>query len=182
MKKIKNKAFLDTNFFINMIDPSKPFHKNANDYFEVFLVNQVELYTSTIVIAEYCVKGSIEDLPLENIKLMSFDYKSSIETGKIAKFIFQNKKTLDLNQRNIIPNDTKLISQANVLNVDCFVSNDTGCEKIHSLLKRNNEIDFEFFNISQTCSQYFGALPNIPIKDLILDDFFNCLKKSKKIF
>lgn len=180
MIKMKNKAFLDTNFLINLIDPNKPFHKNANDYFEAFLVNQVELHTSTIVIAEYCVMGDIDDLPIENIKVHSFDFRTSLETGKIAKFIFKNKGSLNLGSRLIIPNDTKIITQANILNVDCFISNDTELRKIFNLLKSNNLVNFEFFNIDTSFNESFGFLPDVPVKDLGLDDFFNSLRKSKK--
>ncbi|MEK7432066.1 MAG: type II toxin-antitoxin system VapC family toxin [Cyanobacteriota bacterium] len=177
---MKNKAFLDTNFFINMIDPSKPYHKNANDYFEAFLLNQIELYTSTIVIAEYCVKGEVTELPLKYLKIMSFDYPSAITTGKIAKFIFDNKANLNLATRKIIPNDTKLLSQAENLNIDCFISNDNDCHRMHNLLRKNNLIHYEYFDIAVQCNINFGFLPNISTKDVVLDEFFKLLKKTNK--
>ncbi len=74
---VNYKSFLDTNFFVSLIDSNRLYHKNANDYFESFLINNIQLYTSSIVIAEFCVKQDISLLPLKNLKIMSFDLRDA---------------------------------------------------------------------------------------------------------
>jgi len=65
---------------------------------------------STISIAEYCVGGDIHELPLKNLQVVPFNIDHAKRTGEFAKFIFQHKGNLNLKQRNIIPNNTKLFA------------------------------------------------------------------------
>ena len=52
-----NSVLLDTSFLIRFLKSDDPLHRNTIDYFNYFIENKIILKTSTIAIAEYCVKG-----------------------------------------------------------------------------------------------------------------------------
>ncbi|MET4083309.1 putative nucleic acid-binding protein [Pedobacter sp. UYP30] len=64
---MKLSVFLDTSFFVRLLNDEDPLHGNAKDYFRYFLENEIVLKVSTISIAEYCVRGKIDELPLRHI-------------------------------------------------------------------------------------------------------------------
>lgn len=175
MNKVTHKAFLDTNFLISLLDSKHMHNKNANDYFEVFLRNGVQLYTSTIAVAEYCVKGQVTDLPLRNLKVMAFDLRDAVETGKFRKLILENKGQLLHLDKKTIPDDTKLLAQAENLGVDCFVSADVGCNKAYTFLKKQNLVYYHFFDLNVQCSTNLGFIPNMPVEEINANDFFHSL-------
>ena len=86
--------------------------KNADGYFRYFLQNEIDMLISTISIAEYCIGGDIHELPLKNLQIVPFNLNHAQRTGEFAKIAFQAKSagTLQLNERKIIPNDTKLFA------------------------------------------------------------------------
>ena len=180
MIKSNNKAFLDANFFINLINSNNAFHKNANDYFEIFLRNAIDLYTSTICIAEYCVKGKVTDLPLRYIKVMSFDLKDAVKTGETARILFENKKTLDISERNIIPNDTKILTQAENLGVNCFVTADIRLKSIFKFLSSEDLIYSHLLDITVDANTNFGFLPNIESSTIFDENLFKNFQRPKK--
>ena len=105
-------VLLDTSFFLRFLNDESPLYKNADDYFRYFIQHEITMMISTISIAEYCVGGDIHELPLKNLQIVPFNLDHSKRTGEFAKIAFQNKGKLKLNERNIIPNDTKLFAQA----------------------------------------------------------------------
>ena len=114
-----NSVLLDTSFFIRLLNDEDPLHKNAKGYFRYFLENDTVLKVSTISIAEYCVKGKIEDLPLNNLQIIPFNLDHAKKTGEFAEIIFEeNKKAVEkLKPRAIIPNDSKLFAQADSIKI-----------------------------------------------------------------
>lgn len=89
-------VLLDTSFCIRLGRPSDPLHQNALDYFQYFLENKVELYLSSIVIAEYSVKGDIADLPLKTMKIIPFDYFDGKTAGEFHSILLNlNKQQSD---------------------------------------------------------------------------------------
>ncbi len=85
---MKRSVLLDTSFFIRLLNDEDPLHLNAVGYFKYFLENEIALKVSTISIAEYCVLGALEDLPLKNIQILPFNLKDAEKTGEFAKIIF----------------------------------------------------------------------------------------------
>lgn len=81
-------VLLDTSFFIRLLNDEDPLHQNAKDYFRYFLENDIILKVSTISIAEYCVGGSLDELPLMNIQILPFNLDHAKRTGEFAKAIF----------------------------------------------------------------------------------------------
>lgn len=131
-----NSVLLDTSFFIRFLNDEDPLFKNAMEYYKYFISKEIKMFISTISIAEYCTGGTIDELPLRNLAILPFNLNHSIKTGEIAKLVFTNKGRLKLKERNIIPNDSKLFSQADVeANIIYYLSSDSESFKIYNLLK-----------------------------------------------
>jgi hypothetical protein len=149
----------DTSFLIRLLDKNSSLHSSARSYFKYFTENDYNLIVSTIAIAEYCVGGDVHELPLRNLQILPFNLDHSKRTGEFAKIIFQNKGTLKLSERNIIPNDTKLFAQA-----DCektivyFLSSDTESFKIYNLLRQKVNPQFQFLDLKIPYNQVFSIL------------------------
>lgn len=153
-------VLLDTSFFIRFLNDEDPLFKNAMEYYKYFLQKEIKMLISTISIAEYCTGGSIDELPLKNLAILPFNLNHSIKTGEIAKVVFTKKGTLKLNERNIIPNDSKLFSQADIeQSIAYYLSSDTKSIKIYNLLKDENQpLRFNFIDLNIPPNEFFGYL------------------------
>lgn len=61
-----NAVLLDTSFFCRFLNEDDKLFKNADGYFRYFIQNEIIMMISTISVAEYCVVGDIQELPLRN--------------------------------------------------------------------------------------------------------------------
>src|SRR5690606_15896243 len=119
------------------------------------------LKVSTISIAEYCVLGKLEDLPLKNIQILPFNLKDAERTGEFAKIIFTESKISieNLSPRAIIPNDSKLFAQADLDNsISHFVTSDVRSKNTLALLKKGIIPKFDIIRIDIPYSETFGIL------------------------
>lgn len=158
---MKHSVLLDTSFFIRLLNDEDPLHKNAVGYFKYFLENDIVLKVSTISIAEYCVLGNLEDLPLKNIQIVPFNLKEAEKTGQFAKIIFNENKVSSekLSPRAIIPNDSKLFAQADLDNsITHFVTSDVRSKTTLALLKKGATPKFEIISIDIPFTETFGIL------------------------
>ena len=156
-----NSVLLDTSFFIRLLNDEDPLHLNAKGYFKYFLENEIILKVSTITIAEYCVKGTLEDLPLKNIQIMPFNLDQAQRTGEFARIIFNESKSIEekITPRAIIPNDSKLFSQADLDDtITHFVTSDSRSKRTYSILKKSTQTRFDIMDISIPYHQTFGIL------------------------
>jgi predicted nucleic acid-binding protein len=152
---------LDTSFFIRLLNDEDTLHSNAVGYFKYFLENEINLKVSTISIAEYCVLGKLEDLPLKNIQILPFNLKDAERTGEFAKIIFnENKISIDkLSPRAIIPNDSKLFAQSDLDNtISHFVTSDVRSKSTLALLRNGITPKFKIISIDIPYSETFGIL------------------------
>ncbi len=85
---MKDKVLLDTSFFIRLLNDEDPLHENALEYFKYFLQQKFPLVISTISIAEYCVRGSLDELPLKNLQIIPFNINHAKKTGVFANILF----------------------------------------------------------------------------------------------
>ncbi|MDR2841190.1 MAG: hypothetical protein LBV75_08060 [Paludibacter sp.] len=150
-------VLLDTSFFIRFLNKNDLLFQNADNYFRYFIENNIEMLISTISIAEFCIVGSIDELPLKNLQIVPFNLIHAQKTGLFAKIVFQNKNKLKLNERNIIPNDTKLFAQADI-RTDYYLSSDTESLKIYNLLKKETGINFQFIDLQTPVNETFSLL------------------------
>lgn len=152
-------VLLDTSFFLRFLNDQDPLFKNADGYFRYFINEGIAMVISTISIAEYCVGGNLNELPLKNLKILPFNLDHSKRTGEFAKIVFQNKGKLKLNERNLIPNDTKLFAQADCEeSIEYYLTSDTESLKIYNLLKKETNPRFQFINLITPHYQTFGVL------------------------
>jgi hypothetical protein len=150
-------VLLDTSFFLRFLNDNDPLFKNADGYFRYFLEKELVMLISTISIAEYCVGGDVHELPLKNLQIVPFNLNHAKRTGEFAKIVFQHKNKLQLKERNIIPNDTKLFAQADIETaIEFYISSDTESYKIYKLLKEQTTPKFQFIDLNIPHSQTFG--------------------------
>lgn len=158
---MKHSVLLDTSFFIRLLNDEDPLHQNAVGYYRYFLENDIVLKVSTISIAEYCVQGNLEDLPLKNIQIVPFNLKEAEKTGQFANIIFTENKVSEqmLSPRAIIPNDSKLFAQADSdKSVTHFVTSDVRSKNTFSHLTKGANPKFEIITIDIPFNETFGVL------------------------
>lgn len=154
-------VLLDTSFLLRLLSKADPLHNNALGYYRYFLENKVEMKISTISIAEYCVKGKASELPLATLKIVPFNFRHATIAGIFAKTLFEarNNGHLEVDNRLIIPNDSKLFAQANIeKDVKYFVTSDTKASNTIRTIATCNELSFEHLDIHKPHSQVFGIL------------------------
>lgn len=152
-------VLLDTSFFLRFLNDKDPLFKNADGYFRYFLEKEITMMISTISIAEYCVRGDVHELPLRNLQIVPFNLNHAKRTGEFAKVVFENKDSLKINERNIIPNDTKLFAQADCETaIEFYLSSDTSSLKIFTLLKQESKPRFQFIDLRTSYNETFGLL------------------------
>ena len=158
---MKHSVLLDTSFFIRLLNDEDPLHSSAVGYFKYFLENEIALKVSTITIAEYCVLGKLEDLPLKNVQIVPFNLKDAEKTGEFAKIIFKENKINDekLSPRAIIPNDSKLFAQSDLdKTITHFVTSDVRSKNTLALLKKGTNPKFNIISIDVPYTETFGIL------------------------
>lgn len=155
-----NKAvLLDTSFLLRFLNDADPLFNNADGYFRYFLQEDIAMMISTISIAEYCVGGNVDELPSKNLQILPFNLDHAKRTGEFAKIVFQNKNRLKLNERNIIPNDTKLFAQADTeVAIAYYLSSDSESKKIYTLLIEHTHPAFQFIDLNTSFGETFGIL------------------------
>lgn len=152
-------VLLDTSFFLRFLNDSDPLFENADGYFRYFIQQEVNMVISTISIAEYCVGGDLNELPLRNLQILPFNLNHAKRTGTFARIAFKNKGKLKLRERNIIPNDTKLFAQADTEEaIEYYLSSDTESLKIFNLLKKETDPGFQFIDLNTPYHQTFSIL------------------------
>ncbi|HHM21347.1 MAG TPA: hypothetical protein ENJ20_04920 [Bacteroidetes bacterium] len=158
---MKHSVLLDTSFFIRLLNDEDPLHKNALGYYKYYLENEITLKVSTISIAEYCVFGKLEELPLKDIQIIPFNLNHAVRTSEFAKIIFSENKVAKekLFPRAIIPNDSKLFAQADLdKSVTHFITSDERSKKTLNNLKKGVTPRFEIINIQIPYHQTYGIL------------------------
>lgn len=158
---MKLSVLLDTSFFVRLLNDEDAYHHNAVAYYRYFLENEIIMKVSTISVAEYCVRGNMDELPLRNLQIIPFNLDHAKRTGEFASVIFvENKTEKDkLSPRAIIPNDSKLFSQADLdKSVSYFVTSDSRSKRTFLVLKKRVNPKFEIIDISRPYNEAFGIL------------------------
>lgn len=159
MKKIE-RAFLDTSFFIRLFKTDEQHHANAVAYFRRLREAKTTFLLSTIVVAEYGVKDDIRNLPFRECKLQPFNLNHAQLTADLARAAFEarRKGVVALENRVVIPNDTKLFAQAESEGANLFIARDDNCQKVYNFLKNEGLLSFEFLDLRTDPGVLFGEL------------------------
>jgi predicted nucleic acid-binding protein len=115
---------LDTSFCIRLLKSNDDLHQNAKDYFKYFLQKKIEIYLSSIVIAEYSVKDDPANLPLEFVKIIPFDFFDGKTAGEFHSILLIHKEQVANIERNVIKDDCKLLAQLFNRNIHGYITKD----------------------------------------------------------
>ena len=108
-------VLLDTSFVIRLLKTNDALHPNAKAWFRQLLERRVPMYLSTISIAEYCVKGTFDELPLRNVRVLPFNIDHARRAGPFTGALLdQRKQPGGDDDRTVVINDVKLLAQAEV--------------------------------------------------------------------
>jgi len=70
-------VLFDTSYLVTLVDQNRPHHAVAAKYYRLMLEQQVPMYFSAIVAAEFAIKQPITDLPLKNFRCIPFNIPHS---------------------------------------------------------------------------------------------------------
>lgn len=153
-------ALLDTSFFLRLLDESDPLCKNAEGYYRYFLQNDIPMMVSTVATGEFCVKGSLSELPMKDLQIVPYNLPHSVKAGEFAEILFDKRNAGELEvDRIVIPNDVKMFAQANVEEkIGYYVTSDRTSEDMIAVLVKELKLGFDFINIETPYSERFGLL------------------------
>lgn len=119
---IDKSVLLDTGFLITVFDDQRPNHATALDFYKFFIEHGFLIFLSSIVVAEFCTRGDIKQLPLDNFLPLSFDIFDGALAGKLNFSTFM--KAGGDRDRASIKDDVKLLAQMLQRNVAHFATED----------------------------------------------------------
>jgi predicted nucleic acid-binding protein len=115
---------LDTSYFITLFDDTRAYHEDAKEYYKYFISNNVPMYLSTIMIAEYTQKDSIEEhIATGNFKIIPFTYDDAIISGMISNKLTDISRNAS-DTRADAKDDVKLLAQTKRENISHLITAD----------------------------------------------------------
>lgn len=119
-------VMLDTGFLITLVDASRSNHQIANDYLETINANGHNILLSPLAIAEYSVKSDPQPLfEMGMFEIPDFNLRHALKAAQFRQHTDVNHGLRDaLNTRAVIINDTQIIAQASVEDVDYILTED----------------------------------------------------------
>lgn len=103
---------LDTSFLISFADPSRPNHAVAVEYFRHCLAQRIPMWISVVAAGEFEVGQPVSDLPLQNFHIQPYNLPHAILAAKLFNSLRTTPAGPIKDQRSIIFNDLKIVSQA----------------------------------------------------------------------
>lgn len=129
--EIPRKVLLDTTFLVDLANPTSPYRDNAQEYAIQLLANKATFYLSSLVIAEFSIKGNLDNairaFSPRQIEFGREDAEVYAELAKLHPGIF-NLKVPD-KERVVI--DLMLIAQAKRRGIDAVLSTDSALCSIY---------------------------------------------------
>ena len=152
-------VLLDTSFFLRFLNEKDILFENADGYYRYFLEKNIAMKCSTVSVAEYCVKGKLDELPFKDLQILPFNINHAQRAGELTNLILTQKGKIDLPERKIILNDIKLFAQADVeVTIDVYLTYDIESKKIYSLLQKDHPLRFQFLDLRIKHTEAFGVL------------------------
>ncbi|MCX8520593.1 MAG: hypothetical protein ORN28_03550 [Rhodoferax sp.] len=115
-------VLLDTCFLISLVDQQRTHHHTAVNYYRYMLEQQISMYFSAIVAAEFSVKQPVTDLPLKNFRVINFTVPHGVEAGRLLNMLEKDTDT----SRIAVRDDYKLIAQAHHEAIPFLITEDAG--------------------------------------------------------
>jgi predicted nucleic acid-binding protein len=131
---VKASVLLDTSFLISFNNKSRPNYGIADHYYKHLIEQNIPIYFSTIVAAEFDVKESIDDLPLTTFRTLPFNIPDAREAARIWNLLGGHD---DGDNRSVARDDVKLIAQALTEKIPFILTEDAAtlykyCERLRS--------------------------------------------------
>lgn len=154
-----NSILLDTSFCIRLLKKDDPLHNNAYEYFQYFIENKIEMYLSSIVVSEYSVKDDINNLPLQTLKLIPFDFFDGITAGEFYTILNNKKGPKEKGERLIVKDDCKLIAQIYNRKIDAYITKDKkSFNQFFNPLQKEKRFTIEFLDLSIPLKEFKNEL------------------------
>jgi hypothetical protein len=115
-----NSVLLDTSFLISLSDPGRTHHAQAVQYYRECVQRQVPMVLSTIVISEFQVRQSINDLPLRNFVVLPFNVEHAMRCGLLIRGLERDPA----DDRVRVKDDFKLVAQCDCEGISHLLSED----------------------------------------------------------
>jgi predicted nucleic acid-binding protein len=152
-------VLLDTSFCIRLLKKDEPLHQNAVDYFQYFLEQKIELFISTIAIAEYSVKDDPMNLPLKMMKIIPFDFFDGKTAGEFHSILLEQKNKAQDIDRNIVKDDCKLIAQLFNRKIEGYITKDRkSFSQIIKPITETRGFSIQLIDLSVTLKDFKGEL------------------------
>ena len=153
-------VFCDTGFVIRLLDRTNELHNNAVGSFRYFLENDYIIRMSTIAVAEFCVKDSIDHLPLRQILLSPFNALHASKAGEYARILYSAKAkgVMEVDARILIQNDVKLMAQTECEAAAYYLTSDSRSKRMYDVLRENSRVSFDFTDIHVPYSSKFAII------------------------
>jgi len=150
---------LDTSFCIRLLKSNDDLHQNAKDYFKYFLEKKVEIYLSSIVIAEYSVKDDPTNLPLEFVKIIPFDFFDGKTAGEFHSILLNDRDIVKEIGRDVVKDDCKLIAQLFNRNIQGYITKDRkSFSKFFAPIQSSKNFQVELLDLEIPLSVFKGEL------------------------
>jgi len=150
---------LDTSFCIRLLKNNDDLHQNAKDYFKYFLENKIEIFLSSIVVAEYSVKDDPANLPLEFVKIITFDFFDGRTAGEFHSILLNHKEQVPNIERNVIKDDCKLMAQLFNRNIQGYITKDRkSFSQIIAPIKASKSFAMELLDLEIPLKDFKGEL------------------------
>ncbi len=148
----------DTSFCIRLLKNNDPLHNNAKEYFKYFLDQKIEIYLSSIVIAEYSVKDDINNFPLESAKIIPFDFLDGKTAGEFHSIFTKNRDKITI-ERNAIKDDCKLMAQIFNRKIQGYITKDSkSFRQIIQPITTAKEFKIELIDLAIPLNEYRNEL------------------------
>jgi predicted nucleic acid-binding protein len=152
-------VLLDTSFCIRLLKKDEPLHQNAVDYFQYFLEQKIELFISTIAIAEYSVKDDPMNLPLKMMKIIPFDFFDGKTAGEFHSILLEQKNKAQDIDRYIVKDDCKLIAQLFNRKIEGYITKDRkSFSQIIKPITETRGFSIQLIDLSVTLKDFKGEL------------------------
>ena len=152
---------LDTSFIIRLLTNQDPLHDKALAWYNELLERGQVLVVPVDVIGEYVVRGSKDDLPFRDIRLLPYNLEEALLAGKCAKHLFDKRRQGELtpSQRMVIPNDVKIFATTQAAGANAILTADVESKTIHAALRDAGLISFDWWFVGNPLGDYIGELP-----------------------
>ena len=100
-------VMLDTSFLISLVDGNRAHHETAKHYYQHCLGENVPMFVSTIALSEFAIRQPVTDLPLRNIRPMTFTVPHAVKTAALNFSAHRDPN----DRRDVVKDDFKILGQ-----------------------------------------------------------------------